>query len=212
MTFFNIVRIFLISLLFSCNKKQEVKVLMITEYHKFDGSFLKYKDSIFIKNIGSFDQIEISNEQKRDTIFEVSTNDSLIYLGKNKKLLSHSLIQKKMVISNINSSFFSPYLCKNSILDETKEFIVKGRKLLIYRFLENTLDKNDEKGYSYYLPKVGFIAFINTRSEYYSIVKEIKNNPNLSSQELNQLTSLMLKDSIFFINRRVIPPFPQEFQ
>ena len=67
---------------------------MITEYRRFDGSLLNYQDSIFIENKGNFKQIRILNEQKRDTIFEISTTDSLIYLGKNHELLSHNLNQK----------------------------------------------------------------------------------------------------------------------
>jgi hypothetical protein len=210
--YLSICGIFLISILFSCSDTKKNKVIMVAEYHKLNGQLLNYRDSIWIEKANGLQKVEISNEQNQDTMFVVINIDSLIYIGESKKILSHNMNEKKIVVSNINTSFFSPYLSKNSFLDTVKVFKINNKDLFVYRFLENILDEGDAKGYSYYLPNVGFIAFINLDAGYYSFVKVIKNSSSLDNQELKMLNNLMIKDSLFFNCKRFVPELPIEYK
>lgn len=188
-------------------------VRMITEYHRFDGTTLKYSDTIIIKKQGINYEIQISNDKRKDTNFVINTTDSQLFLlNKSTKVMTHEVKEHKIVKSKVQSTFFTPYLTNNSVFEAKKIFKIENNEYTVYRYLENFLDEKDYNGYSYYLKDVGFIANINTKSEYYWVIKEILNSNYLSDSQREKLIKSLKDDTIFFKNKRVVPPIPNEFR
>ncbi len=200
-------------MLFACDKKGENVFSLITEYYSFENEILPSKDSICITSHGNNLNVYFENEQNRDTSFTVILGDSLLFIKDKMQLIpSHNFYQKKITISQFNTSFFTPYLSNNSILKGIRTYRIGSKHYPIHCFLENVIDDEHSSGYSYYLADVGFIAFINSHSKYYCLVKNIEQNPDLNNVELKQLTRLLTKDSSFFINREIFPKLPKEYQ
>jgi hypothetical protein len=187
--------------------------MMITEYYRFDGTVLNHSDTIVFQKSGNNYDVHISNEKKNDTNFVISlTGNQLFLLKKNTKILTHDVKKNKMIKSQIQTTFFTPYLTNNSIYETSKTFRIENSEYIVYRYLENIFDDKDENGYSYYLKDVGFIANINTKSEYYWVIKKILNSNFLSDSHREKLIKSLKEDSIFFKNKRYIPPIPKEFR
>ncbi len=188
-------------------------VKMITEYYRFDGTTLKYSDTIMIKKKGVNYEIHISNDKRKDTNFVINTTDAQLFLlNKSTNIMTHEVKENKMVKSKVQSTFFTPYLTNNSVFEAKKMFKIENNEYTVYRYLENFLDEKDCNGYSYYLKDVGFIAYINTKSEYYWVIKEISNSAYLSDSHREKLIKSLKDDTVFFKNKRYVPPIPNEFR
>lgn len=193
---------------YSISRNNDVK--MITEYYRFDGTALKYSDTIMLKKNGINYEIHISNDKRKDTNFVINTTDAQLFLlNKSTKVMTHEVKENKMVKSKVQSTFFTPYLTNNSVFQAKKIFKIENNEYAVYRYLENILDDN---GYSYYLKNVGFIAYINTKSEYYWVIKEISNSAYLSDSHREKLIKSLKDDTVFFKNKRYVPPIPNEFR
>lgn len=205
--------ILVISGVLSCKQTiDETTSFFITEYHSFDGTLIDSKDSINFIKTGDSISVHFYNGHKRDTTFTVIIKDSTLCIKKNdKNILSHNFRRKKIVISNLWATFFTPYLSNNSILDDKKVYKINSKPYCIYRFLENDLNEEMSSGYSYYLDSIGFIAYTNSKSQYYSTVVKI-NHPSLTNVDFQYLMVRLQQDSSFFKKKKDIPPLPKEYQ